>query len=101
MRRDDRPSARRLDRQLLEREFVAVDLETTGYEAESERIIEIGAVRIRLEPDGATLLGERFVTFADPGRPLAPAIRRLTGIADEQLARAPTGQNAVLAFAPS
>src|SRR3989475_3135754 len=99
MRRDDRPSARRLDRQLLERELVAVDLETTGYEAESERIIEIGAVRIRLGPDGAIELGERFLTFADPERPLTPAIRRLTGISDEHLAGAPSGENAVVAFA--
>src|SRR2546426_6024673 len=99
MRRDDRPSARRLDRQLLERELVAVDLETTGYEAQSERIIEIGAVRIRLGPDGAIELGERFLSFADPGRPLTPAIRRLTGIADEHLAGAPTGEEAVVGFA--
>src|SRR2546427_8409353 len=99
MRRDDRPSARRLDRQLLERELVAVDLETTGYEAESERIIEIGAVRIQLGPDGAIELGERFLTFADPERPLTRAIRRLTGISDEHLAGAPSGENAVVAFA--
>src|SRR2546426_1510085 len=98
MRRDDRPSARRLDRQLLERELIAVDVETTGYEAQSERIIEIGAVRVRLAADGGITLGERFVTFADPGRPLAPPIARLTGIRDQDLAGAPTCEEAVAAF---
>jgi len=56
-------------------------------------------VRIRLAPDGAVALGERFLTFADPERPLSPAIKRLTGIADEDLAGSPTGEDAVAAFA--
>src|ERR1700694_1088719 len=37
---------RRLDRRAVDRVLVAVDLETTGYEAETEEIIEIGAVRV-------------------------------------------------------
>ena len=56
-------------------------------------------MRIRLAPGGTVEVGERFLTFADPERPLSPAIRRLTGIADEDLAGAPTGEDAVAAFA--
>lgn len=96
---NDRPPAWRLDRRnVLERELVAVDIETTGYEAESERIIEIGAVRIRVSAEGAVSLGERFLTFADPGRPLTPTIARLTGIRDADLAHAPASDEAVAAF---
>ena len=82
----------------MDRVLVAVDLETTGYEAETEEIIEIGAVRLTVSPDGAVTLGERFLTFADPGRPLTPPIRRLTGIADEDLSGAPSAQEAVQLF---
>jgi DNA polymerase-3 subunit epsilon/ATP-dependent DNA helicase DinG len=78
--------------------LVAVDLETTGYEAESEEIIEIGAVRVTVSPDGTVTLGERFLTFADPGRPLTPPIVRLTGIRDEDLRDAPATREAVGSF---
>ena len=89
---------RRLDRQALDRILVAVDLETTGYEAETEAIIEIGAIRLTVAPDGTVTLGERFLTFADPGRPLTPPILRLTGIRDEDLRGAPSSMEAVALF---
>ena len=43
-------------------------------------------------------LGERFLTFADPGRPLTPPIVRLTGIRDEDLRSAPSIAEAVALF---
>ncbi len=55
-------------------------------------------MRVRLAADGGITLGERFLTFADPGRPLAPPIARLTGIRDQDLAGAPTCEEAVAAF---
>jgi DNA polymerase-3 subunit epsilon/ATP-dependent DNA helicase DinG len=82
----------------VDRILVAVDLETTGYEAETEEIIEIGAIRVTVSPDGAVTLGERFLTFADPGRPLTPPILRLTGIRDDELRDAPSSQEAVALF---
>jgi Rad3-related DNA helicase/DNA polymerase III epsilon subunit-like protein len=78
--------------------LVAVDLETTGYEAETEEIIEIGAIRLTVSPDGTVTLGERFLTFANPGRPLTPPILRLTGIRDDELRNAPSSQEAVALF---
>src|SRR6266550_9368801 len=89
---------RRLDRRALDRILVAVDLETTGYEAESEEIIEIGAIRLTVSPEGAVTLGERFLTFANPGRPLTPPILRLTGIRDDELQHAPSSQEAAALF---
>ncbi len=82
----------------MDRILVAVDLETTGYEAETEEIIEIGAIRLTVSPDGSVMLGERFLTFADPGRPLTPPILRLTGIRDDELRNAPSSQEAVALF---
>jgi DNA polymerase-3 subunit epsilon/ATP-dependent DNA helicase DinG len=46
-------------------------------------------VRVHLEEDGSATLGERFSTFVDPGVGLGPAITRLTGIRDGDLAGAP------------
>ena len=65
-------------------EFVAVDLETTGVDRASDRIIEIGAVRF--DREGAI---ERFQTFVRPGRPIPPAIELLTSIRDADVDGAP------------
>jgi predicted DnaQ family exonuclease/DinG family helicase len=54
-----------------------------------DRVIEIGAVRVRLEEDGSATLGERFSTFVDPSLGVGAAITRLTGIRDEDLTGAP------------
>lgn len=43
--------------------------------------------------------GERFVTFVDPGRALDPAITRLTGLHDADLAGAPPAAEAVAQLA--
>ena len=83
----------------MERILVAVDLETTGYEPLTEEIIEIGAIRLTLAADGSVTLGERFLTFANPERPLTPPIRRLTGIRDDELLNAPSSSEAVALFA--
>ncbi|MFN2519541.1 MAG: helicase C-terminal domain-containing protein [Candidatus Limnocylindria bacterium] len=83
----------------MDHAVVAVDLETTGFDPEVDRIIEIGAVRLEPTADGGLEAGERFATFVDPGRPLPPAIGRLTGIADAHLAGAPQPSEAVSAFA--
>ena len=44
-------------------DFVVVDVETTGLDAISERVIEVAAVRIR---DGEVI--DEFATLVDPGR---------------------------------
>ena len=77
----------------LDGEFVAFDLETTGLDARTDAIIEIGAVRIR---DGAVV--DKFASFAQPGHPLSAKTVSLTGITDELLRGAPGPEEAVDAF---
>lgn len=64
--------------------YVCIDLETTGLNPKSDKIIEIGAVK---------MLGgkqeETYSSFVNPGRKLEERIVELTGIRDEDLANAP------------
>lgn len=66
--------------------YVCVDVETTGLNPKSEKLIEIGAVKVS---DGQVT--ECFQSFLNPGRPLEPRIVELTGITDDMLADAQTG----------
>jgi len=52
-------------------------------------------VRVRLGEDGSATLGERFSTFVDPGVGVGPAITRLTGIRDGDLAGAPALESVI------
>jgi DNA polymerase-3 subunit epsilon len=67
------------------REFVALDLETTGLFAETDRIVEVGAVRF--DRTGREL--GRFERLVHPGRPMSPAAQAIHGISDAVLAGAP------------
>ncbi len=64
--------------------YVCIDLETTGLNPKTDKIIEIGAVRVAKH-----VIVEEWDTFVNPGRPLDERIIALTGIHDEQLAEAP------------
>jgi len=55
--------------------FVIVDLETTGVSATNDRIIEIGAVKVR-----SNTVEETFQTMIDPNRAIPRGITRITGI---------------------
>jgi len=70
--------------------YIALDLETTGLDAERDAIIEVGAVKFR---DDEAL--DTLSTFVDPGRPIPSPITELTGIRDEDVAGAP-GLHSVL-----
>lgn len=63
---------------------VAIDIETTGLQVESDSIIEIGAVRFR----GPDIL-ESFETFVEPRRHVPYRIQRLTHITPAMLVGAP------------
>lgn len=69
---------------LIETTFVVLDLETTGLSPAHDRIIEIGAVKVR----GGDLLGE-LRTFVRPGRPIPAPISALTGITGPMVRDAP------------
>ncbi|MDR1540724.1 MAG: PolC-type DNA polymerase III [Clostridiales bacterium] len=64
----------------LSDEMVVFDLETTGLHKETDRIIEIGAVKVK---NGAII--DAFNEFAHVDEPLPKAITDLTGITDDML----------------
>ena len=77
----------------FDEEYVAFDLETTGLYARRDRIIEIGAVRMK---NGQEI--DRFQTFVDPGCPLEKRTVELTGITDAMLCGAPEIQQVLPKF---
>lgn len=65
-------------------DFIAFDLETTGLDFKSDRIIEIGAVRfVNGKPE------QQFTSFVNPGKPVPVLITDLTGITDKDVSTAP------------
>ncbi|MBM6699715.1 3'-5' exonuclease [Bifidobacterium pullorum subsp. saeculare] len=75
------------------REYVALDLETTGFYPDSCRITEIGAVRVS---DGAIV--SRFQQLVNPLKPIPAQVTRLTGISDAMVADQPPLDEALPAF---
>ncbi|MBO5409413.1 MAG: PolC-type DNA polymerase III [Clostridia bacterium] len=77
----------------LNTEFVVFDLETTGLAPQTERITEIGAVKIK---DGKVI--DRFSEFVNPKKNLTPEISNLTGITDAMLAGKPDETDVIPRF---
>lgn len=73
--------------------YTVVDTETTGLDAEKDRLIEIAAIRVRSGKETA-----RFETLINPGRKLTKKIVSLTGITDEDVKNAPSAEEALAAF---
>ena len=62
------------------KDYVCVDIETSGVRVKWDKIIEIGAVKVR---DGKAV--DTFSELINPGLKLSPYITELTGITDEML----------------
>lgn len=67
------------------RDYISVDIETTGVNAKWDRIIEIGAVKVR---DGKVT--ETFSELINPGVRVSSFITELTGINNDMLSDKPT-----------
>ncbi|MDR3636432.1 MAG: exonuclease domain-containing protein [Isosphaeraceae bacterium] len=75
-------------------DYIAFDLETTGLVAETDRVVEIGAVRF----DAAGRETGRFESLVFPDRRMAPAAQAIHGISDGMLADAPSARVVLPAF---
>ena len=80
---------------LLAVEAVALDLETTGLDPRTARIVQIGAVVVRR---GAVAEGERFSLLVDPGAPIPAAATAIHGISDAHVADAAKTAEALAAL---
>ncbi|NTW28279.1 MAG: DNA polymerase III subunit epsilon [Coriobacteriia bacterium] len=74
----------------FEDEIAVVDVETTGYDCDRDRLIEIAACVMR----GPEVI-ERFSALVDPGIPVPTEITKLTGITDAMVAGAPSAEAVV------
>lgn len=68
----------------LTRPLVVFDVETTGLDPETDRIVQLAAVR--LEPDGSRLPGEWLI---NPGVPCSAEAEQVHGFTAEKLGAAP------------
>ena len=66
---------------MLPNEFVVLDLETTGLSPLTDEIIEIGAVRAKLDSENHAT----FQTFVKPSRKIPRRITEITGITQEMV----------------
>lgn len=74
--------------------FIAFDLETTGFLPGVDQIVEIGAVRfINGQPEAT------FVTLIDPGRTIPKGASQVSGITDDMVVGQPKIQDVLESFA--
>jgi ATP-dependent DNA helicase DinG len=66
-------------------DFIAIDVETTGLDFSSDRIIEVAAIKFT-----GGKPGEEFSSLVKPPIPIPPEITDLTGISEADVAAAPT-----------
>lgn len=71
--------------------FTAIDLETTGLNPKTDKIIEVGAVRVRNGKVEA-----HFDSLVNPHRRLEERIAELTGISEDELQAAPEEEEVLL-----
>lgn len=81
---DLKPLINKVEDQTIDDSFVVFDIETTGFSNLNEKIIEIGAVKIK---DGKIV--DEFSTFINPERNIPIKITELTGITNDMVCKSP------------
>lgn len=66
------------------KDYVIIDFETTGLNPKSDRIIEIGAIKVRNNE-----IVDTYSTFVNPMKHIAKRITDINGISDETVVDAP------------
>ena len=87
------PVVLNVDDSTLDDTFVVFDLETTGFSSKNDKIIEIGAVKIR---EGKVV--DRFSEFVNPEINIPYKIIELTGITDDMVKDSETIENILPSF---
>jgi|TARA_R110002060_G_scaffold76755_1_gene87456 DNA polymerase-3 subunit epsilon len=67
--------------------IVLLDFETTGLNHKTDKVIELGLVKIRYSPSAQCMTEISLVksVYNDPGLPIPPEITLITGISDENV----------------
>lgn len=74
-------------------DYTALDIETTGLNPKLDRIIEVGAVRVR-----GGKVTDIYESFVNPGRVLEERICSLTGINEDMLKDAPEAGDIIVSL---
>ncbi|RUS48212.1 ATP-dependent DNA helicase DinG [Cohnella sp. AR92] len=76
--------------------YAVLDFETTGTSPEQDEIIQVGLALI----DESGMIGEPFVSYVKPSKPIPEWITKLTGIDDETVKEAPEEAEMLAALVP-
>lgn len=74
--------------------YIAIDVETTGLDPYSDRIVEIGALAFDAKGNDIS----RFQSLVNPGRPIPERVSAIHGIVDADVADAPAFDVVARAF---
>jgi DNA polymerase-3 subunit epsilon len=79
---------------------IVLDVETTGLDAKTDEVIELGMVKFAYCPDGrAARIIDSFGSLNEPANPIPAEITTLTGITNEMVAGKRIDNDAVSTFA--
>ncbi len=77
------------------RNFIALDFETTGLDARTDRVVEIGLIQFGFDAEGAVRESEALSLLVHPGMPIPPQATAIHGIHDLDVSFAPSFRDLV------